>query len=1338
MSDFKYIHPVTKIHSTFTETEEFFEKYGGLLIFNDEKPLEVSDIAQGKYNLIVGEPGVGKTELIKKIKEHFDKENFLTKLISLRQQNTSEQIDLFLALESNVPKVLLLDGLDEVRSSAFPLILQKIDAISKKYPDLPIYLSSRWVFIKRYASSFPEYRFITISPFTQDQAREYLLSANHTEKDIDILLNRIMSFNHSMLVIQIPRYLFYLEDFLKKKDVDAATKVSRNELFEHFIYSRLDLEGKKLNEDKKALIKRVLEKLALTMEIYQTNVLSKDEFMTFFDEVDSDLKIAALSQISMEVFYDYSLLKNNGETIEFDNAEFQEYLAAKEITRLPDPNRAVFSFAVDSDARELYPTWYNALTFMVDMQTDLLEQLIEYSGLRGEPFRVVDDSFFDFLSRVDPQHQPDEFRKRLFIDVVRYHHKTIQWLPGKLTSALPGFYDQSLEKELKVKVEDVETKTEEARFVPLANIAYIVAYLLKQNMQIDRPYWRKKLVSYTKDTNENGVLQRHAFFALEQLGDPSVIDELPSLTDISEEMVRIALLDMCIKVSPDHPKCLKYFFEAVRRDDFHGRYGIFAMKERGSIKKFLEVFNTDEDFRREFLDDTSIFRDDDYTIVKQIESNLDDEIRELCKKALVLSANYRFAHNVEQSAFIDGLWKLLRKGDSNFVVEMVERIKNSPDGKSGLYFAHNFFSHVIEEEDVGPYIDSMIAAKERRSAFSVMHLIKLSKRANAKSIYEAGRLKLSKEYKEHEQRPDQPNTVAKEQDVKLLREFNKLLEPEPKKFSNSVFGFYNRNVERLTQLNIKEEKVRLIELIIGTVFKFVDPAKHDLTITKEHGGSKTYTTDASMFSFGNVIITAKHLGIDLFPYRQQILNFIPFAHEAELKTIFEEVKDVKSEEMGPIIDVYKKRKSDLWRHQTISFVEAVEQYHVVEATSILKGLVKEKGCDKYARQKALLVLELLTPDSDFLIEIFNLYKASKDIEEEELVNTANGLLITSHGDKSAIKWRLSEILKRAAPFIRPTGGHNVSELESELDHDKKFAKPLMDLKHRGYEDDYLKFLEAAMEIWKKGREYHAYTEYIWGIVYAYFENLKEKRSYEPLHMLEQRITEMKEKEGVNWLASRMVHLRRAYLTYLGKPRNVSEAIRLYNEARSYDDKKITNSDDLFRHLQDAFETDLKDWIEGEGAYNFIVGKKVFDTERQGYEKLVQVTLKPKIEQIMSKRGFRVSADREVELLDGKQTDFLVRYGFVGPIVVEVKLTSNSDLKGTGIEKSTSYSNMKRYMQGYGASHGIVLIIDNIGAKNLALVKVAFQKIQNVWVKSFSCHTPEELTRKPTRRSRTKK
>jgi len=52
-----------------------------------------------------------------------------------------------------------------------------------------------------------------------------------------------MSLSHNMLVIQIPRYLSLL-DQLSKKGLSSVAQLSRNQIFEYFIYAKLDLAGR--------------------------------------------------------------------------------------------------------------------------------------------------------------------------------------------------------------------------------------------------------------------------------------------------------------------------------------------------------------------------------------------------------------------------------------------------------------------------------------------------------------------------------------------------------------------------------------------------------------------------------------------------------------------------------------------------------------------------------------------------------------------------------------------------------------------------------------------------------------------------------------------------------------------------------------------------------------------------------------------------------------------------------------------------------------------------------------------------------------------------------------
>jgi hypothetical protein len=612
----------------------------------------------------------------------------------------------------------MLDALDEVSGRAFPETLRTIEELSANYPRVSIYLSSRWVFAHRFASSFPSYRFVVPLPFSRSQVRQYLKAEGCTDAEIDTLLGHVLSFEHPQLVVQIPRYLAYLTAYLKMKGAHAASRVSRNELFEYFIYSKLDLEDQKLSTDRKAIIKRVLEKLALVMEIYQANTISQDELMTFFDEIHSDLKQVALAQVPLDTFYGASLLKvgqDNPDRVEFENTEFQEYLAAKEITRLPDPNRAAFRFAVDGDAKEIYPSWFNALTFLVDMEPSLLAQLIDFSGLKGTRLKVVDEALLKFLGRVDVSPLTVDQRRALFTDIVSYHQRTLQWLPWVLGPALARLFDPSLEPLLKAGVADATKETGTRRFVPLGNIAHIVGALLESYASVDRAYWRGQLLAFTRDTNENGVLQRRALYALGALGDETILDEVPDLSS-AEDVIAREFFSMCETLSANHPKSIEYCLKAVRGGNSAGRAGLTAITEREPIKNLLQTLAADGGLRRAFLHHSSISTKDDDRLVASIEATADDELLTLSEEVLLHSLDYATGHDVERSRFISGLWNLSKSRRPTFIADFIARIGKSPNARAAFHFMRSLAASALQPDDVPAFIDAMTAAGESRGA----------------------------------------------------------------------------------------------------------------------------------------------------------------------------------------------------------------------------------------------------------------------------------------------------------------------------------------------------------------------------------------------------------------------------------------------------------------------------------------------------------------------------------------------------------------------------------------------------------------------------------------------
>lgn len=139
--------------------------------------------------------------------------------------------------------------------------------------------------------------------------------------------------------------------------------------------------------------------MALLLEIQRANIISKDDFASF--EIDANLSVS--NQLLLETFYDGTLLKDNDNDLEFDNTEFQEYLAACAIQRLGKYEQVIFDVAVDQKFRMIYPSWIDVLGYLVEQRQEIIIPLVEF-GCRAENPEV-----FDLLEYAQTQsHQEQE------------------------------------------------------------------------------------------------------------------------------------------------------------------------------------------------------------------------------------------------------------------------------------------------------------------------------------------------------------------------------------------------------------------------------------------------------------------------------------------------------------------------------------------------------------------------------------------------------------------------------------------------------------------------------------------------------------------------------------------------------------------------------------------------------------------------------------------------------------------------------------------------------------------------------------------------------------------
>ena len=1317
-----YVIPKIKVFQSFKEASSELESYGYLKL-DEGVDRKLEDCFIFPRTFVIAEAGYGKTRLLKELVLKARSNGKSSVYLDLKKILISETLEDHIKLQISILKLesfeitnhdgsfLCLDALDEVNQGDFSATVEKIKTFAAKNPKITIIVACRWHFFQKYQELFidTDFRYVHISPFSIDEVRSYLKQSSISEEDIDKLIDSL-HFKHRNLIIQTPRYLELLVDYIKKKGIKDISSLTRTNLLEYFIYKKLELEDKNLNTQKRDLIKRVLEKLALILEIYQTNILTKDELMTFFDDLKSDLKVSLLQQIPLEVLYDKTVLKDNTNTIEFDNTEFQEYLAAKEIKRLGHPSQTVFDLSVDPELREIYPSWFNTLTFLIELDITLLKPILDFTNHKREGY-VQDEGYHRFITRVNLYQLPKEDQKTIFEQTFNYYQTILHWIDWDIARNLASYFDISQHSLLKNYLNKTRFSSDTERFVQLGNLVQTVGFLIERGVfnQIDKNFWKRKLLKLAKDKNINGVLQRHALFALENFKDDSVIDTVADVWDHNDELVRDRFLELCGTVNPNHDTSIKFFVEGTKRHSITARHGLYSISHSQAVNNLLQYFIDDELFFSQFLDQESIFKEKDKQIIEHIKLVWNEGIKNKLELITQKAFESDFWYHAEKSDFIKDIALLLKEKDKVYIFKLLNQAGTSDRLNKNLFSLQHLFAFILDKDQVKKFTDQLAKFEHgQRVALWTLQQIKFSKRPNAGDIYEEGRKYLPKEYKESEEYWKKQDNKLPEED-RLYKDFQQKLEPSRGKFMRDVFDFYVNNSEKIDQRITVDEGKRLIDLVVGSVFEKLDPAKQKLTITNKSEGGKTYTTHGWISIFGSCLEVAEKLHPDISRFRAKIISYIPFSYHNHLKAIFELVKDITPAETKNLLKVYTEKKSDLWQHMPDSFIEAVKKYSIKEAVPILREFVRLKSFSVYERTSALEVAEYLDPNEKILNAVFKNYSKS----EKELSEKANKLLIEKHKDKKAIDWLFKQITDRAFKFSESKGVHSVGEQENEL-HEKSFASPLASLKDPKFQKQFLGLLGYSFKLLKRDRLYYSYGQYIWQIVYSYFDNLKEEKSYKPLKALEDYLHKHSTEEGANWFAGKVKELRRSYMNFLSKPKNIAECILIYNNFKARQYLKIATPRELLEKIKEVIEKEVKNWVIGEGS------KLLKSTETD-----VQKQIQTQLENGFLRKGFRpqeIIVIREPQSQDDKRTDFLLFYGFIGPIIIEVKLSRSSELIGR-LNTKKSYKSLQHYMNNYKAYFGIFLVVDNKQRKKkvdswqaqFKRIKEAYEQIENVEV-----------------------
>lgn len=271
--------------------------------------------------------------------------------------------------------LVILDALDEVHSDYLDKVTNNIILFSKTFLSATIVVSCRNNFyitetLTR-SAKLTDFSTFVLNPLGDIEIRNYI-EEQLLQKADDLIVKLKQEKLYSLLFS--PFYLTNLVLFYKKNQRLPSEK---KEIFEYLINKRIieDLDKYKNTgislDDYQHQVESIIEKLAVLAECLGRNYL---------EERGEFLKVVGEPKLIRVVKHTFLFNKTHGDKWEFEHNNFQEFLAAKYLSRLDFVSIQRF-VSFEFDYKKIRPSWLNTLSFLFSIlpsTSELHSRLLEW------------------------------------------------------------------------------------------------------------------------------------------------------------------------------------------------------------------------------------------------------------------------------------------------------------------------------------------------------------------------------------------------------------------------------------------------------------------------------------------------------------------------------------------------------------------------------------------------------------------------------------------------------------------------------------------------------------------------------------------------------------------------------------------------------------------------------------------------------------------------------------------------------------------------------------------------------------------------------------------------
>ena len=1205
-------------------------------LFDIENFLSIDDLLSENFVCIVGEPGVGKSRLISEIKTCLTEK-------PLSFCNASEfktQV-----IPSDV-EYCIVDALDEVDGNDFNYTLQLIKQYKEKHQDVKVMFSCRKHYVVSYASIFSSCTKLVFVEVNRLEDREVVKIIDLCS---DVTKENITKSPKLRKLLSIPRYLMYLLE----NEGQRGSISNVGELFEFIVDSSIDEILKKHDkpirkENFKALIKRVIEKIAFIMEISRKDKISKDDLYTIIDELKGNMAHMLVANFDL-LFFESRILKETNGILQFGNSEIQEYLAAKELGRQDNIESVLYDVAVQKELKHIYPNWYDVIPHL-SYSEDRSDSFVNvFKLITAYESHLENDTFEALLRYVNPSTLGVQQRADLFSDLFEHYQREpayIKWR-GPIQNLMQECYTSSCNL--------LGIFSDQLNKIQLTNIYTILEGLVENNKLDDCViiYWKNAATALMKtEDSEKQQIALNFYYALK---DDKTLRKLASTfksftEDVKQKYVEVtgyrkitdrAVIDCwltyCYKSSPeainavlyiDDPESIIYAYNNLLAKEiesfFNPKGSLLVLYELSLQKQFNIVWEHNQD-----------------------------------SKILMTKVIAYFVKNRTYSSL----------KDINTVVKQILL-----EDKTGIEFFNCFgkdvwgteelfrnFDADVTDADLISKLDTLlkdIKAEEWEVDYILTALVNKIRKDESKKVT------ISEYIKRYEKTFEQwdQNSIEMAQERKpnpsLIQAYKSLSNPELQKYKKFEAAFeLSKNIEFLRKQNH--------EPIVDVITDFFNEIDLDKLIL-EKNGENSYRLSTALIKIPSYVKVLHHLCYRtlLEKYKDILIKTLPIVccttnfDSREIKDMYKSIiGNIDKDEKSKIVEWWKNRKDDFMNISPDDIFTCITNYGIDALSYKLEEYIETYIEDTSLGNKiaASRALELISKDycKWDINKYKDLFESLKDDSIESLKTQCNAIIIEKFQESEAINWRIKYLRDNVVKSFHNETGHArcISKEESEMISPNPYMfRCFMTIKDNdGLFNQMFDLFEFGLSLCVKP-DTQEYSSYLLRQIYLFFVNTN-KITY--ISELRKRV-EAFNATNFSYLAYNIMN--NAENIFLKNERmTASKAIKLYNRCVDEPYLQIRNNGDLRQYFS-KIQYEVQKEIQDQGIYALV-------RQQSLSEDFIQRELKNTIINKCCQMGLdAIQVDREVALQDNKRTDFLIRYGLCDPIMIELKLLNNQEIK----------------------------------------------------------------------------